>query len=392
MIRVLQVLGGTGLGGAESRIMDIYRHMDRERVQFDFLVTRGKNGYFDAEIESLGGHIYTLPPFRIYNYKEYTDAVKNFFMEHTGYKAVHGHMTSTAAIYLPIAKKAGVPLTIAHARSAGVDSGIKGTLTNMLRKNLWKRCDKMISCSDLAAVSVFGKERYEDGKIKIMPNAIDVQEYASNIEQRNEIRKKYGVEDKFVIGHVGRFHEAKNHGFLLDTFASYLDIRDDAVLMIVGDGPLRQSIESKIEQIDSERNAQGKMGFKEKVILTGNMSPVSPFYQAFDFFLFPSLFEGMPGTVVEAQAAGVTSLISDEITRLVKITDIVEYESLKKDSSGWARRIDSIVGHNSVDELYKSRLNDNVMIQQLMTDSEYNVVNQVDYYTNLYEKGFEEKR
>jgi len=181
MTRVLQVLGTTGLGGAESRVMDLYRHMDRDSLQFDFLVTRGTKGYYEHEIDSLGGKIFYLPPFRVYNYFSYRRACKAFFKEHKGeYAAVHGHMTSTAAIYLPIAKKAGVPLTIAHARSAGVDPGIKGKITRFMRRNLYKKCDRLLSCSDEASIAAFGAKKNEDGtcfahgkEVTFMPNAID---------------------------------------------------------------------------------------------------------------------------------------------------------------------------------------------------------------------------
>ena len=122
-IRVLQVLGTTGLGGAESRVMDLYRNIDRERVQFDFAVHTSKKGYFDEEIEALGGHIYRLPRFQVYNWIPYRTAWRSFFKEHPGYACVHGHMTSTASIYLPEAKRAKIALTAAHARSAGTEGG-----------------------------------------------------------------------------------------------------------------------------------------------------------------------------------------------------------------------------------------------------------------------------
>ena len=231
MVRVLQVLGGTHLGGAESRIMDLYNHIDRDKIQFDFLITEGNSGHFTPEIEALGGHVYTVPKYRFYNHFQYIKAVKKFFSEHDEFAAVHGHMTSTAAMYLPIAKKSGVELSIAHARSAGVDKGIKGKLTRFLRRNLSNRCDMMIACSDLAAISVFGQDSYDMGKVKIMPNAIDVVDYAVNQDERAQIRSQYGVEDKFVIGHVGRLHHAKNHEFLIKIFGQFVQIRKDAVLM-----------------------------------------------------------------------------------------------------------------------------------------------------------------
>lgn len=384
MIRILQVLGTTKLGGAESRIMDIYRHLDREQIQFDFLITEGNSGYFTPEIEALGGHVYTVPKYRFYNHMQYIKAVKQFFSEHKEFVAVHGHMTSTAAMYLPIAKKSGVKLTIAHARSAGVDKGIKGKLTRFLRRNLSDRCDMMLSCSDLAAVSVFGQDSFDMGKVKIMPNAIDVADYVINQESRDQIRKQYGVENKFVIGHVGRLHPAKNHEFLIKTFGQFVQSREDAVLMIVGDGPLKDQIIGWIDENDKKLITAGLIGIKDKVILTGNQSPVAPFFQAFDMFLFPSFYEGMPGTVVEAQAAGVSSLISDTITRLVKVTDIVEFESLNKDETQWAEKLKSMVGQLPIDSLYQERVRANDAIQQILLDSDYNVNKQVEYYTKLY--------
>ena len=387
MIRVLQVLGSTTLGGAESRVMDLYRHMDRNRIQFDFLVTRGHTGHFDSEIESLGGHVYTVSPYRIYNHKQYVTEVRQFFKEHSDYKAVHGHMTSTASIYLPIAKEAGVPLTIAHARSAGVDSGIKGRLTNLLRKKLPEKCDKMIACSDLAAVSVFGEHNYVDGQVKIMPNAIETTDYTINATERERIRKEYDIEDRFVVGHTGRFHEAKNHRFIVDVFSAYLNFREDAVLMLVGDGPLREDIESYVKEL-----AKGNPKLSDRVIFTGNQTPVHPYYQAFDTLLFPSIYEGMPGTVIEAQASGLKCLVSDSVTRLCKATELVDFESLNKSADKWAEKLNSIYGQLPVDSLWNERVKDNQYIQKLMTESDYDVNNQVTYYTALYEKGFDENR
>lgn len=381
------MLGTTKLGGAESRTMDIYRHMNRDEIQFDFLITEGNSGIFTEEIVSLGGHVYTLPKYRIYNHLQYTKAVKGFFAQHTGYAAVHGHMTSTASIYLPLAKKAGVPLTIAHARSAGVDSGFKGKLTNIFRSSLPDKCDRMFACSDLAAIAVYGEDNYKNGNVKVMPNAIEIGRFALDDQVRNEIRSRYGVEDKFVVGHVGRFHEAKNHAFLVKAFAKFLEKRPDAVLMFLGDGPLKSQIEALVDELDAANNAAGKISIKDKIIFAGNQSPIDPYYKAFDYFWFPSLYEGMPGTVVEAQASGLMCMVSDTVTRMSKVTELVEFESLGKNEDQWAERIYSIVGQTPVEQLYSSRKENNPMIQQIMLDSDYNVERQVEFYTKLYSKG-----
>ena len=165
-IRVLQVLGSLNLGGAESRIMDLYRKINRQEIQFDFLIHAKEPQYFEEEVKSLGGKIYRLPRFKVYNYMSYKKAVKNFFREHKEFSCVHGHMTSTAAIYLPIAKKAGVKVTIAHARSAGVDPGLKGKLTRFLRRNLYRKCDYRFTCSKLAGGAVFGNQDDDKRKAK----------------------------------------------------------------------------------------------------------------------------------------------------------------------------------------------------------------------------------
>ena len=373
MKRVLQVLGTTNLGGAESRIMDLYRHMNREEIQFDFLVHSGKKGFFDEEIKRLGGKIYYLPSFLVYNYFSYKKACRLFFAEHPDYAAVHGHMTSTASIYLPEAKKAGIPLTIAHSRSAGVDKGIKGTLTKLLRRNLYKKCDKMLACSDLAARAVFGEKCYQENKVTILPNAIDTREYLPNDQIRNQIRREYQIEDKFVIGHVGRFHYAKNHEFLVEIFAEILKQKASAVLMLLGDGPLRGETEEKAK----------RLGVYDKIIFAGNQTPVAPFYQAFDYFLFPSRFEGMPGTVVEAQAAGLKCLISDSITKQVKATDLVTFLSLEQPAKVWAdemiRQTQEVADKNGKRNPAAECYN--------LASTNYDVNNQVRFYEELYKGG-----
>lgn len=212
-IRVLQVLGGTNLGGAESRVMDLYRSMDRTRVQFDFAVHTAEKGFFDDEIRALGGNIYALPRFRGYNLPAYRRAWKLFFAEHPGYAFVHGHMTSTASVYLPAAKRAGVPVTAAHARSAGVDGGLKGVLTRLMRLPLWKRADYCLAASALAGEAVFGKKAVKQGKVIVLPNAIAASKYAYDPVKREKLRAELGVGDGLVLGHVGRFHPCKNHGF-----------------------------------------------------------------------------------------------------------------------------------------------------------------------------------
>lgn len=328
-IRVLHVLGTTNLGGAESRIMELYRNMDREKVQFDFLVHTDKEGHYSAEIRELGGKIYSVPRFNVKNYRVYHNALVRFFTENHDYVAVHGHMTSTASIYLPIAKKAGIPVTIAHARSAGVDKGVKGLVTKVIRLPLKKRADYLFTCSEEAGVAVYGKKAVRQGNVWTIPNAIDTERFRFNSSVKEKMRQELGLADKFVIGHVGRFGFMKNHVYLIEVFHELCKMRDDAALVLIGKGELESEIRQKVQGL----------GLSEKVYFLGTRSNVEDYYQVFDYFVFPSIFEGLPGSVAEAQAAGLHCLVSDKVTREAALTDLAVYRSIDEPPSLWAQEI-----------------------------------------------------
>ncbi|MDE5931637.1 MAG: glycosyltransferase family 1 protein [Lachnospiraceae bacterium] len=328
-IRILHVLGGVSLGGAESRIMDLYRCIDREKIQFDFLVHQSAQGYYEEEIKMLGGRLYRVPRFRLYNIFAYRKALRDFFAKHHEFRAVHGHMTSTAAIYLPIAKKYGIPMTIAHARSAGVDQGAKGLLTRLLRRPLPRKCDRMFACSGLAGAAVFGKKNAAAGRVQVIPNAIDVRPFCFCRETRNEMRCALLFEDKFVVGHVGRFHYAKNHEYLLEVFAEIAKRQDNAVLLLLGEGERMAEMKQRAEAL----------GIADKLFFAGNQKETWKYYQAMDFFVFPSRFEGLPGTVIEAQSAGLRWLISDTIAEETVITELTTCMSIAESPDKWAEYV-----------------------------------------------------
>ena len=333
-IRVLHVLGTTNLGGAESRIMELYRCIDRNLVQFDFLIHTREDGHYSEEIRSLGGHIYSLPRFKFFNMAEYRKAIHTFFKEHTEFSVVQGHMTSTAAIYLPIAKqeysRRSMPLiTAAHARSAGVDKGLKGIATRILRFPLKNRADYLFTCSKEAGIAVYGTRAVREGRVWTIPNAIDAQRFSFQQKVRDEIRSELGIQNKFVIGHVGRFGFMKNHTYLVDIFAKICETRKDAVLIMIGQGELEETIREKVKSL----------GLEDRAYFLGNRYDVEKYYQAFDYFVFPSTFEGLPGSVAEAQAAGLHCLVSDKVTREVALTDLVAYRSIEENPGLWAEEI-----------------------------------------------------
>lgn len=327
-IVVLQALGGLTCGGAESRVMDITRRLDNTNIEYDFLLHDKGPDFYEEEASSLGARIYRVPAFRIVNYFSYVKALNKLFHEHKEIDIVQGHITSSAAIYLPIAKKHGVKVTIAHGRSAGVDKGIKGILTRVLRKNLYKKCDLMWACSPEAGESVYGKARQDAGAVRVIPNAIDVDKFATGYDEERikALQQEYKLDNKFVVGHVGSFRYAKNHEFLIDIFAKLIEKKSDAVLLLVGDGERKQEMVERCTVL----------GIKDKVIFAGNHGDVYNFYQLMDIIIFPSRYEGLPGTIVEAQAAGVPSLISTAITGSVGVTDLVRYLELEKTAVEWA--------------------------------------------------------
>ena len=362
-VRVLHVLGNTNLGGAESRIMDLYRHTDRNRVQFDFLVHSREEGFFEKEIRELGGRIFRVPRFRIYNYFSYRKALKEFFQKHHEFALVQGHMTSTAAIYLPIAKKAGVKKTAAHARSAGVDKGLKGTMTRFLRRNLADKADYLFTCSELAGISVYGEKAVREGKTIFIPNAIDCAGFTFDPEKRKKLREELGLTDALIIGHVGRFHYAKNHEYLLRVFAELCRMSAGAGgstaetgadqkyhLILLGEGPL----------MEDTRKLAEELGVVDRVHFLGNHKNIADYYQAMDYFVYPSRYEGMPGTIVEAQASGLPCLMSDTICREVIATELVETMSIEEEPKAWAeglqRRIDALVSKQENREKYAAKM------------------------------------
>lgn len=336
-IRILHVLGSLNMGGAESRIMDMYRELDHTKVQFDFLVhyagERPKQ-FYDEEIERMGGRIYPILRFNGRNLGAYKKAMKAFFAEHHDYAAIEGHMTSTASVYLPIARAAGIPVTIGHARSAGVDAGIRGLATRILRLPLASRCDYMLSCSQAASISVFGQRAFDKGLVDFAPNAIDTDQFAFDVEARARIRAEFRIPDEaLVIGHVGRFEAVKNQLFLAKA-AVYLHEADPDLqfrFLFLGEGSQKE----ECRQIFAEH------GIEDFAIFAGlcDRARTVEMYQAMDLFVLPSLYEGLPGTAIEAQAAGLPGFLSNAITDEACVTGLMSKMPIN-DPIIWAAALD----------------------------------------------------
>ncbi len=370
-VNVLQVIGELELGGAESRIMDITRRLDPERCHYDFMVFNPKRQHYDDEAEALGCRIFRIQPrFKLYNWTAYRKALELFFEEHPEIDIVQGHMTSSAVIYLKAARKKGIKCTIAHARSAGTDPGLKGLITRFMRLGLADCADELFACSAEAAVSVFGNAAYKAGRVKIIPNALELDKFAGenvSTAKVEELRENCGLKDAYVVGHVGRFHYAKNHEFLLEVFKEIKKEKKNAKLLLVGGGER----EAFIRQTVSE------LGLNEAVIFTGMQSDTAPYYQLMDVLVFPSRYEGLPGTVVEAQAAGVPCVISDTITKEVAVTGLVKVLSLSEGAKLWA---DKAV------EMTRDTVGDNSDNIRILKEKGFDVGAQTEMLMDMYEK------
>lgn len=328
-IRILQVLAEMNRGGAETMIMNLYRHIDRAKIQFDFIVHTQKECAFDDEIEQLGGRIYRIPRYTGKNHFNYIKAWKVFFINHPEYRLIHGHVRSTATIYLLIARKYGLK-TIVHSHS----TASRGNITHRIIKRIMQFpikyiADYMFACSIEAGRWLFGKNFNEDNRFILLKNAIDIDRYLYNEGVRKSVRKEFNIDNKFVLGHIGSFSYPKNHKFLIDVFYEVKKVKNDAVLMLVGDGDLLLDIKNKVNGL----------GLEDSVIFTGLRSDVHELLQSMDLLVFPSIFEGLPVTLIEAQAAGLKSYISDSITNDIMITELIEKIPLDSGAISWAKKI-----------------------------------------------------
>ena len=323
MNRVLQVVTHMERGGLESMLMNYYRHMDREKVQFDFLVHRQEPAAFDEEIESLGGKIYRLPRLIPWS-KSYRAALNRFFDEHMEYKIVHVHQDCLSSVILKAAQKHGVSVRIAHSHSANQDKNLKYPIKLLYKRNISKYATTLFACGKDAGDWMFCGAPYQ-----IINNAIDSVAYIYNPAKRIEKRQELGIATELVVGHVGRFNQPKNHPFLLSVFAALLKKEPHAVLLLVGGG----------EDMPRIQELARTLGISAQVRFLGVRSDIPDLMQAMDIFVFPSLYEGLGIALVEAQAAGLPCVVSDTIPPEAYLTDLVFAEELSASPEAWAQVI-----------------------------------------------------
>ena len=337
-IRVLQILGIVAGGGVEAVIMNYYEHIDRTKVQFDFIVHNDNKIDITPKVEAMGGRVYKVTPY----YKNPIAFMYGIYkvIRNHHYRIVHSNMNTLSAFPLFAAWLAGVPVRILHNHSTSSPGEMKRNIMKyILRPFARFFANHYLACSQLAAVWMYGKDLADSGKVTVINNAIDLSKYAFHPEKRKTLRKALGLGDEFVVGHVGRFMFQKNHAFLLDAFAAALKKKPHMVLLLIGDGPLRPKMEEKAQQL----------GIGAQVKFLGLRSDVQDLYNAMDLFVLPSHYEGLPVVGVEAQANGLSCLFSTAVTRETKLTKNVVFFDLSQGAECWAEKIVSCTGERNLE-------------------------------------------
>lgn len=334
--------------------MNYYRNIDKDKIQFHFLCDEDSTNIPYEEIEKMGGKVIIIPPYqRLF---EYQKELYRIFKENN-YKIVHSHISTLSVFPLRIAKKAGVPIRIAHSHSTSNKKEWKRNLIkNILRPFSKLYANQFFACSELSGRWLFGEKAFKNGKIKIINNAIDLEKFKFNKEKRNEIRKKLKMDKNIIlVGHIGRFVTQKNHEFLIDVFNEIIKKRKqenfDSKLILIGQGNLKENIIEKIKYL----------GLQDYVIFTGQTTNVSDYYNAMDIFVLPSLYEGLPVVGIEAQANGLLCEFSTDMTKETKVLNTTKFISLKETPENWANTIledyKNFKRLDSFDEMTKKNFN-----------------------------------
>ncbi|MEG0523164.1 MAG: glycosyltransferase family 1 protein [Erysipelotrichaceae bacterium] len=328
-------------GGIQILLFNLISKMDRNKFDFDILtLDDGMTYSMEKNYKEICNKVYKLDgvwlnsPKDIMNYRK---KVSEFFKEHHDYSAVHLNSSSKNYMILKYAKNYGIPIRIAHSHSSGflTESKIKIVLGNLLKNKIMAYSTDLFACSEVSGRWLFGDKAVDDGKVIIIKNGIELDNYKFSIEKYDRMRLELGLCDKIIFGHVGRFSIPKNHKFLLEIFSCLANQEDKAVLLLAGTGDLEDEIKLYAKQL----------GIENKVIFLGFRNDIANLLQAFDYFIMPSLYEGFPVTGVEAQANGLPCIFSNTITKDIKLTDNVVYYNLEDSAEKWRNDIIDFMKH-----------------------------------------------
>ena len=333
-IRVLHITEMLSAAGIESFIMNMYRNIDKNKVQFDFLVLRNQKEFYDEEISKLGGRKYYVHSNISNTWMRILDEAKQIekFLKEHHYDIVHIHYTTPLrAPYLLAAKRAGVSTRIYHAHSAAVSgkSKVKMAVYKYYRSKIVKWGTDWFGCSIAAAEWIFPQEYVDNNEVKIVYNGIDTSRFKYSKEARKRIREELGIADEFVLIHTGRFIDQKNQSFVLDIFKDVKRKHAEAKLILLGTGNLLSEVEHKAEKLE----------IKSDVFFLGVRENVQDYLSAADCYVMPSLYEGLPVAAVEAECSGLPCVLSSNITKEVALTSSIKFLSLNQPIEIWTNEV-----------------------------------------------------
>lgn len=326
-IRVLQVFAALDSGGVANFVMNTYRRMDREKIQYDFALTSGQKSLMDDEAAALGARLFYFD-----TDKSIAQNLQSVLKNDGPFEAVHSHVFFYSGVVLSVAKHCGVPVRIAHAHNAHTgesSSPVRKAYEALMRGLIKANATVLLGCSEKACRYVFGNACMSDSRTAVMPDGIDCERFSFDGEVRKTVRSEYGLEDKFVVGHVGHFNPAKNHEKILSVFSEVEKRRENAALLLVGDGELEADVRAKADEL----------GIVDKVIFAGAHRDVERMYQAMDVFLFPSRYEGFGMAMIEAQASGLACVASDLVPEETNADGRAVYLPLSETNDEWANAV-----------------------------------------------------
>ena len=323
-IRIAQIVGKWVGGGVEAVIMNYYKNIDHNKIQFDFICDSDSINIPYEEIESLGGRVILVPPYeKVIKYHKQLKKV----LKENNYQIVHSHINTLSIFSLFAAYMAKVPIRIAHSHST---TSKKEKKKNIL-KQVFRPFSKLFATHYFACTNHAGKWMFGNKKdIYILNNAIDLDKYKYDIDVRNKIRKELNIsDDTLVIGHIGRFVEQKNHKFLIDIFNEIHKKNNNSILLLIGQGPLQDEIKDKVNEL----------GISDSVLFLGQLNNANEYYQVFDAFILPSLYEGLGMVLIEAECSGLYCLASTEVPIDAKVTDNLKFISLNDSAEVWSNTL-----------------------------------------------------
>ena len=328
MNKVLHVIGSLRMGGSQTFVMNVYQKIQREQIQFGFVLFEDVRTPFEDQIYNLGGEVFRAPAYKGVNHFTFCKWWEDFFKEHPEYHVVHGHVRSIASIYLSIAKQNGC-FTIAHSHNISSGKGLAAFTKDVLQYPIRYIADYFMGCSPRANEWLFGKKVAQSSRCQVVNNGIDVDKFVFSPEKRASIRTQLNITDEcIVIGNIGRLAKQKNHMFFLEAFAAFKRIHTNSRALIVGDGEEQRRLKEKAEQL----------GIEKEVFFLGNRLDTDWLYSAMDLFLFPSLYEGLGIVLVEAQAAGLPCVVSNTVPPEAKVSEFYETLDLSVKPDVWAQK------------------------------------------------------